>query len=269
VNKAIEKKIEQLRSRLQSLQQVMVAFSGGTDSCLLLKIAQQELNHNILAVTVQSPCFPKAEIKESKKFTEKHDIPHILLTVKIDEIENFSYNPYNRCYHCKKFLFNKIKNIAQEKNITFVLEGSHADDTSDYRPGLKALKELGIISPLKDAGLTKKEIRVYSKQIGLQNWNKTSSACLASRIPYESPITVEKLKQIEQAEAYLHHLGIKQCRVRHHGSIARIEIPKKEFSIVLTHANNINKKLEEQGFLFITLDLNGYQMGSLNKGIKK
>ncbi len=269
MNETVEKKIEQLRKRLRSLQQVVVAFSGGTDSCLLLKIAQQELNHNILAVTVQSPFFPKLEIKKSEKFTKKYNISQILLPVKIEEIKNFTSNPYNRCYHCKKFLFNKIKNIAQEKNITFVLEGSHADDISDYRPGLKALKELGIISPLKEAGLTKKEIRVYSKQIGLQNWNKPSSACLASRFPYESPITVEKLKQIEQAEAYLHNLGIKQCRVRHHGSIARIEIPKKGFSIVLTHANEINKKLEEQGFLFITLDLNGYQMGSLNKGIKK
>ena len=266
MNEDTLRKNKLLRKMIKSYDDVVVALSGGTDSCFLLKVAKDELKENVLAITIDSPFFLKKDIDEAKRFVKKHEINHKIIPIQTEDINTFLKNKSDRCYHCKRELFKKIKEIANEKEISIVIEGSNRDDTDDYRPGLIALKELGIISPLKEVGLTKNEIRFLSKKLGIKTWDKPSSACLASRIPYNSKITISKLRTIEQAENFIHYLGIKQCRVRHHNTIARIEVLKKDSDIILKNAKDISKKFKSLGFKFITLDINGYRTGSLNEG---
>lgn len=266
MNEDTLRKFKQLREMIKSYDNVAVALSGGADSCFLLKVAKDELKENVLAITVDSPFFLKRDIEEAKRFVEKHAVDHEIIDIEIEDINTFSKNNSDRCYHCKRELFKKIKKVANNKKISIIIEGSNRDDTDDYRPGLIALKELDILSPLKEVGLNKNEIRFLSKKTGIKTWNKPSSACLASRIPFNSKITISKLRTIEQAEEFIHKLGIKQCRVRHHNTIARIEVLKKDSDIILKNANDISKKFKSLGFTFITLDIEGYRTGSLNEG---
>ena len=232
-------KIRILKDYLASLESVAVAFSGGVDSTLLLKVAHDVLDNgaanskNVIAVTVSSNFIPVRELEEAKKFCEENKIPQIICEVDTLKIEGLKNNPKDRCYICKKNIFTKILSIAKENNISNVIEGSNLDDLGDYRPGLKAIEELGIKSPLKFAGLTKSEIRELSQKFNLPTWNKPSFACLASRFVYGEEITNEKLKMVENAEELLKSLGFNQFRVRIHDNIARIEILPEDFSRII------------------------------------
>lgn len=265
----IDNKFNKLKEGIKALESVVIAYSGGVDSTFLLKVAYDMLGDNVIAVTAKSSTYPEREFNEAKKLAEKIGVKHIVIVSEELDIEGFSKNPTNRCYYCKKELFTKIKNIAKENNMNYVLDGSNLDDVGDYRPGMIAAKELDVLSPLKLAELTKSDIRQLSKALGLPTWDKPSFACLSSRVPYGSEITIPKLNMIERAEQFLLDLGFRQVRVRHHGDIARIEVAAEErekiFSIELM--NKISEKLKAIGFKYVTFDLAGYRTGSMNEVI--
>jgi uncharacterized protein len=251
------------------MNSVAIAYSGGMDSTFLIKIAHDVLGENAIAITATSSTYPQRELDQAKQLAKHIGITHIIIHSEETKIDNFSKNLINRCYYCKQELFSKIKQIAAEKNIKYVIDGSNSDDISDYRPGMKALKALGIISPLMNVGLTKQEIKDLSHNIGLDTWNKPAFACLASRFPYGVKITKSRLAQVEKAESYLHTLGISQFRVRYHNEIARIEVEKTDFQLLLNHSDEIVNKFKKLGFKYITLDIEGYRTGSLNEVLKK
>lgn len=259
-----------LKDYLKKLDSVLIAFSGGVDSSFLLKVSYEVLGNNVLAVTARSATYPQREYEEAVKFTEEYKIPHLVIVSEELDIEGFSNNSTDRCYLCKKELFSKLTEIAKEKNIKYVAEGSNYDDISDFRPGMKAAKELGVISPLKEAMLTKQEIRLLSREMGLKTWNKPSFACLSSRIPYGQVITREKLNAIDLAEEYLINLGFTQVRVRHHGDVARIELLPEEMKKLLDRdiADKIYSYFKDLGFVYTSLDIKGYRIGSMNETIK-
>ena len=256
-----------LQDYLKSLNSMAVAFSGGVDSTFLLKVAHNVLGENVIAVTARSESFPKRELNEAVAFTKANGIEHIIIDSEELDIEGFSHNPENRCYLCKTELFSKIKGIATEMKLENVAEGSNTDDDGDYRPGLLAVSELGIKSPLRFAKLSKDEIRHFSKDMGLPTWNKQSFACLSSRFPYGETITPDRLQMIDQAEQYLLDLGLHQVRVRYHGNLARIETDEKGFITLLNKdiRDKIHTKFKDIGFTYISLDLKGYRTGSMNK----
>ena len=263
----LDNKCETLKNVILSLESVAVAFSGGVDSTFLLSFAHTILGDKAIAVTAHSASYPQRELDEASAFTKLHNIKHIVVASEELDIEGFSDNPVNRCYLCKKELFAKIIKIAKENGIKNIAEGSNMDDNGDYRPGLIAIDELHIKSPLREAGLTKEDIRILSREMGLPTWNKQSFACLASRFPYGEKITLEKLNMIDKAEQYLLNLGYKQVRVRHHGDIARIEIDENGFDSFLDKnlRDNIHKEFKKLGFTYIALDIKGYRTGSMNE----
>ena len=260
-------KQEKLEKLLESYKRVAVAFSSGVDSTYLLKMAQKVLGENVIAVTASSCSFPKRELEEAKTFCRENGIRHIVVESEELDIDGFRQNPKNRCYLCKHELFEKIRSIAKENGIETVVEASNTDDDGDYRPGLVAVKELGIESPLRRVGLSKKEIREYSKELGLPTWNKQSFACLSSRFVYGETISEEKLAMVDQAEQLLLDMGFHQLRVRIHDKLARIEVQPSEFEKIMQEENRtkIFHKLKQYGFTYVTLDLQGYRTGSMNE----
>ena len=266
---SLQEKFEKLKNYLLSLESVAVSFSSGVDSTLLLKVAHDVLGDKAIAITASSLSFPKRELDEAKDFCEKNKIRQIICGSEELNIKGFRNNPKNRCYLCKKELFTKILEIAKENGIKNVVEGSNLDDLGDYRPGLQAIQELEIKSPLRVAELTKKEIRELSKNLGLKTWGKPSFACLASRFVYGELISEEKLKMVSKAEDLLMNLGFKQFRVRIHGNIARIEILPEDFEKIIQKdtREKIYGELKTLGFSYITLDLKGYRTGSMNEAI--
>jgi uncharacterized protein len=263
----LQEKYKQLITYLQGLKRVAVAFSGGVDSTFLLYAAKEALGSEVLAVTARSLSFPGRELKEAYDYAESQGIEHIVVDSEELNLEGFSENPKNRCYLCKTELFTKIKELAKSKGIDAVLEASNSDDNGDYRPGLIAVKELGIYSPLRYVGFTKGEIRALSKEKGLPTWSKPSFACLSSRFPYGESITPERLIMIDRAEQFLLDLGIRQLRVRFHDKLARIETDEAGFAI-LTKPEARDKVYEEFrkiGFIYVSLDLRGYRTGSMNE----
>ncbi len=263
----IHEKYNHLKTILKGYGSAAIAFSGGVDSTFLLHTAHEVLGDRILAVTASSPSFPERERSEAVAFCEKNGIRHITVDSNELEIEGFRDNPPNRCYLCKHELFETILKTAAENGLNSVAEGSNMDDTGDYRPGLKAIEELNIRSPLREAGLYKEEIRALSRELGLPTWNKPSFACLASRFVYGETITEKKLGMIDRAELLLLNLGFTQVRVRLHGDIARIEILPVEFAHLMQPdiRENITTEFRKLGFAYVTLDLTGYRTGSMNE----
>jgi len=267
IDEALKEKYENLKSFLKSLGSVAIAYSGGVDSTFLVKVAYDVLGDKALAVTATSSTYPKRELEDAKKFIKEIGAKHIIIESEELEIEGFNKNPVDRCYYCKKELFEKIWKVAKAHGIEYVADGSNFDDLNDFRPGMKAACELNVVSPLKVAGLTKEDIRKLSKELELPTWDKPAFACLSSRIPYGERITKEKLSMIEKAEEYLLGLGFKQVRVRYHqDKLARIEIGKDEMEKFLNIKliESVRNKFKELGFLYITLDLEGYRTGSMN-----
>lgn len=267
---SLEDKFQKLKEYLKSLKSVAVAFSSGVDSTFLLKTAHSVLGDKVIAVTAMSCSFPKRELNEAIEFCKKENIKHIVVKSEELDIEGFKNNPPNRCYLCKKELFEKITKIAKENNIENIVEGSNIDDNGDYRPGLIAVRELNIKSPLRFSELNKKEIRILSRQIGLNTADKQSFACLSSRFPYGEEINEEKLIMVDKAEQLLLDLGFHQIRVRIHGkNIARIEVLPDEFEKLIKVRNEITEKFKNYGFKYVSMDLEGYRTGSMNETLPK
>ena len=255
---------------LKNLERVAVAFSGGVDSTFLAKAAFDALGERALAITVDSEAYPPGSIEQTRSLAGRIGIRLVEIPVRVWDIPLFCDNPPDRCYHCKKTLFTVMKEKAVEMGAPTVVDGSNIDDDSDYRPGHRALAELGIRSPLKDLNFTKDEIRALSKKLGLPTWNMQSFACLASRFPYGSSITPALLDRTGKAEAFLRDYGIERYRVRNHGDLARIEVDEAGFSILAK--KKVRKEtvsyFKSLGYTYIALDLEGYRTGSMNEVLK-
>lgn len=263
----LDRKKSELEALISDAGSAVVAFSGGVDSSLLTYFTHRILGDRMLAVTARSSTYPAFQLLEAYEFVSAYGIPHLVIDSEELDIPNFCANTPDRCYHCKSELFGQLCHIAEDKELRWVFDGTNLDDHSDYRPGMKAAKELGVRSPLAEAGLTKEDIRKLSKKENLPTWDRPAFACLASRIPYGSDINAEKLRQVELAEKAVGELGFKQYRVRHHDNLARIEIAPEELPRAMTAEvfSAMSKQLKEAGFTYVTLDVDGYRTGSMNE----
>lgn len=258
----MEKK-ELLFSIIRKIPSLAVAFSGGVDSSFLIAAAHQVLGENLLAITAQSPIHPKRDIHAAIAFAKKMGIRHVVIQSYEMEIPEFTTNSKQRCYICKKHLFKEIAKIAAQADIHHIAHGANTDDLNDFRPGFKAAQEAGIFAPMIEAGLNKSDIRRLSQEMHLNTWNKPAMACLATRIPYGVPISQPRLKMIEDAEDILFNLGIHGSRVRHHETVARIEVLPDDFDMILKHRQHIAEKFKHIGYSYISLDIEGYVQGAL------
>lgn len=263
----LKSKLINLENTIKDMRSVLIAYSGGVDSTFLLKVAVDTLGNKAVAVTARSETYPESEFKEACNFAGNIGAKHIVINT--EELQNtrFRNNPAKRCYWCKKELFGKLKDIAYNEDIKFVVDGANYDDTKDYRPGIEAADKLGVRHPLIEAGMTKEDIRAISHKLKLPTWNKPAYACLASRIPYGEKITEEKLMMVNKAEEFLKGIGIKQVRVRHHSYTARIEVDRNSIEKLCREEirDKIVKELKKLGYKYVTVDLEGYRSGSMNE----
>ncbi|MFA5097716.1 MAG: ATP-dependent sacrificial sulfur transferase LarE [Candidatus Margulisiibacteriota bacterium] len=268
-------KLLALKKTLKKMGPSLIAFSGGVDSSFLCAVAKEVLGDNVIAVTAVSETYPKSELKDAKKLAKLLKIRHKIIKTKEFDDKKFISNPPQRCYFCKKELFEQLKAVAKEQGVKTVLDASNYDDLKDFRPGSRAKKELGVRSPLQESKMTKADIRKFSRQLNLTTWNKPACACLASRIPYGEKLSKEKLRRIEEAEKILKRIiwanGRLPIRVRAHNNIARIEIDPSQIQRIFKGdiMSKIARKLKDLGFAYVTLDLQGFRSGSMNEGIKK
>lgn len=267
----LHQKYEKLQQLLTQYGSVAVAFSGGVDSAFLLYVAHRTLGSRALAVTAQSPSFPQWEQSDGENFCKRYGIAQLVVHTGDLQAETFRKNPPDRCYHCKKAIFTALGQVAVRQGLAVVADGSNMDDMNDFRPGHRAIRELGVRSPLREAALTKADIRALSEELGLPTWNKPSFACLASRFVYGEEITNEKLQMVEQAEQLLLGLGFRQLRVRIHGKMARIELLPQDISRFMEPEirQPVYERLKELGFSYVTLDLGGFRTGSMNETLNK
>ncbi|WP_144475780.1 ATP-dependent sacrificial sulfur transferase LarE [Cytobacillus oceanisediminis] len=266
----LQEKYEHLKRILRDLESVIVAFSGGIDSTLLLKVSLDTLGpENVLAITANSETYPQSELKAAVEVANDLGAPHKIIDTSELNIPGYSNNDKDRCYYCKNGLFEEINPILDQIGFKNIVYGLIADDINEYRPGARAAVEQGVRGPLQEAGLYKDEIRELAKILNLSNWDKPSLACLSSRIAYGEKISIQKLTKIELSERYLLDLGVKQVRVRTHGDIARIEVEPEDMNFIIQHNKAISEKLQIFGYKFVSLDLLGYKSGSMNKALSK
>jgi len=260
----MHEKLSRLRAILTDLGSVAVAYSGGTDSAFILAVARDVLGDRALALTADSPSVPRAELEAARALAADLGVQHIVLpTAELDD-PDYQANTPDRCYFCKSNYLDELQAYAAAHGFGVLVDGANADDLGDYRPGQKAARERGVRSLLQEVGLTKPEIRALARERGLANWDKPAAACLASRIPYGTPVTAERLAQIERAEARLYGLGFRQVRVRHHGTVARLEIEASHLAHAVELREAIIAAVQEAGFTYVTLDLAGFRSGSMN-----
>jgi uncharacterized protein len=267
---ALASRERRLYDALSSFDSVIVAFSGGVDSAYLAWVATEVLGPAALCVTADSPSYPDHHRQLALRIAREFSLHHEFVTTSETEQPEYRANPVNRCYYCKSELYDVLSRLAAARGIAVIVDGSNADDRSDYRPGRQAAREYGVRSPLDEADLTKADIRELSRRAGLPTWDEPASACLSSRIPYHSEVTTEKLQMIERAEATLRDLGFRVCRVRHHDTLARIELGTNELHRALDPdvRERIVRELRAIGYQHVTIDLQGYRMGSLNEGVR-
>ncbi|MFD2172290.1 ATP-dependent sacrificial sulfur transferase LarE [Tumebacillus lipolyticus] len=265
----MERKKAQLYAILREMDRVIVAFSAGIDSTFVLKCAQEVLGGNVLAVTAASETFPERELQEAIDLAKQFGVRHEVVQIKEMANPDFVSNNPDRCYHCKAGLYHTLTALAQERGIQHILDGANMDDLGDYRPGRRAAKEYAIRSVLQEAEIFKAELRVMAREMGVPNWEKPSFACLSSRIPYGSLITLEKVGQLDRGEEKLRKFGFKQIRIRHHDQIARVEVLPEELGKAVELAEKITEILKGEGFTYVTLDLQGYRSGSMNEALRE
>lgn len=262
-------KLDRLKQILLGMDSLVVAYSGGVDSTLLLKVAYDCLGKRVIAVTALSASLPAREQAEAEAIARQIGAKYINIHSHETEDPHYLANEADRCYYCRVDVFGRLTEFARQEGYRYVADGNNADDVGDHRPGRQAAREYGVRSPLLEAGLTKAEIRQLAREFGLPNWDKPAAACLSSRVPYGTPITLRMLSQIEQAELALKNLGLRQVRVRHHANVARIEVEPDDFSQIMEQRAEIIAKLETLGYTYVTLDLAGFRSGSMNEALTR
>lgn len=268
-DRSLQDKEQGLREAIRGLGSVLVAYSGGVDSTLLLRVAVDELGEKAVAATARSETYPEEEYQRSRELAEAIGAEQVVFETSELNIEGFANNPPDRCYFCKMELFSKLKEIARERGLQAVVHGAQCDDLGDHRPGMKAASELQVEAPLLSAGLSKQEVRELSRELGLPTWDQPAMACLSSRFPYGERITEEKLERVGAAERLIRSLGTRQARVRHHGNTARIEVSQGDLGTLARPdvRARVSSELKRLGFTYVTLDLEGFRSGSMNEAL--
>jgi len=262
-------KLSDLKRLMAQMDSIIVAYSGGVDSTFAAAVARDVLGERALAITGVSPSIPPSEVEEAKALAREIGIAHELIDTREMDDPGYVANSPDRCFHCKDELYDRLTEIAEERGFNCVIDGCNLDDTGDFRPGRRAAADHGVRSPLVEAGLTKDDIRALSRERGLPTWDKPAMACLSSRIPYGTPVTIEALDRIGEAEAYLRSLGLRQLRVRHHEDVARIETDEAGLEMLIARRAEVVERLKALGYLYVTLDLAGYRSGSLNAALRR